>query len=74
MKLKSNFIHLYDKYKLIFNIIYIHIVGIIKVMPENKQLHYDNQILDDNKTLWACGLQSQCATAVNPALLGLALK
>jgi len=50
----------------------IIILGIIKVAPANQQLYYENEIMDETKTLSECGLNS--ITAENPATIGLTLK
>ncbi|CAH1732368.1 elongin-B-like [Aphis gossypii] len=50
------------------------IESVINVSPENQQLYYKNKILNETKTLSACGLSRYFATAHRPATIGLALK
>jgi transcription elongation factor B subunit 2 len=48
--------------------------GILKVAPQNQQLFYKDEIMDENKTLSDCGLNATIAKAQSPALVGLALR
>lgn len=50
------------------------IACIIKVSPQNQQLYYKDEIMDESKTLLECGLSSTTAKAQSPATIGLALK
>ncbi|XP_050429000.1 elongin-B [Adelges cooleyi] len=47
---------------------------IIKVPPQNQQLYYKDEIMDDTKTLTECGLNANIAKAQCPAIIGLALR
>ncbi|XP_025417304.1 elongin-B [Sipha flava] len=47
---------------------------ILKVAPQNQQLFYKDEIMDENKTLSDCGLNATIAKAQSPALVGLALR
>lgn len=55
-------------------ILLTNILGIIKVSPQNQQLYYKDEIMDETKTLFDCGLSAAVAKAQNPAIIGLALK
>jgi len=65
---------LFKKKFLKVTILLTYILGIIKVSPQNQQLYYKDEIMDESKTLLDCGLSSTVAKAQSPATIGLALK
>lgn len=56
-------------------LIFLAIVGILKVPPVNQQLfNKDNQVMEDDKALQDYGLNSSVAKAQCPAAVGLAIR
>ncbi|XP_003747131.1 elongin-B [Galendromus occidentalis] len=49
------------------------IQGILKVAPEEQQLFHNETLLEENKSLVDCGLNTNTARAQSPATIGLAI-